>query len=189
MHKSEHLPIDVPEPTERCCYRCGETRPIGMFYVDAERRQTERRGRRSPVRIPCRVCTQATNEAARKPRQDYINKVKLASGCTDCGLIDLEHPEIYDFDHLPGQTKARGVAGERWRRLAHQASTWSRLATPALPIERRVACRRRAVLGGTRSARWYASHRADRGSVIGMGALTGRRSSSCRTSQPGAVWS
>ena len=110
MHKSEHLPIDVPEPTERCCYRCGETRPIGMFYVDAERRQTERRGRRSPVRIPCRVCTQATNEAARKPRQDYINKVKLASGCTDCGLIDLEHLEIYDFDHLPGQTKARGVA-------------------------------------------------------------------------------
>lgn len=39
-----------------------------------------------------------------KPRQDYLDAIKLTSGCTDCGL-KIPHPEIYDFDHLPGCDK------------------------------------------------------------------------------------
>lgn len=94
-------------PPMRRCHGCGVTRPIAMFYVATEERQTFRRGYR--VRNECRLCQRERNAVSRKPRRDYIVAVKLANGCADCGLKS-PHPEIYDFDHLPGSKKKWNIA-------------------------------------------------------------------------------
>ena len=104
----ETLAIAIPEATERRCYRCGVTRPIAMFYVEVERRRQQREGRRTWV-APCRICERERGMARRKPRQDYSDRVKIESGCVDCG-IRSPHPEIYDFDHAEGEEKIAGVA-------------------------------------------------------------------------------
>ena len=87
----------------RQCLKCGETHPLSMFYLGIERRRAEREGRQS-WRMHCRNCQKAVNDARRKPRQDYADRVKLDAGCADCG-IHSEHPEIYDFDHIAERGK------------------------------------------------------------------------------------
>lgn len=101
---SQGVPVGVSEEVERRCYRCGEVRPIEMFYVEMERRRAAREGRTS-WRAPCRVCQREIDRARRKPRQDYADGVKLERGCSVCG-IRSEHPEIYDFDHGEGEKVA-----------------------------------------------------------------------------------
>jgi hypothetical protein len=88
----------MSEEATRKCIRCGVWRPIGMFYVEMERRRAQREGRRAWV-THCRVCQQQVNTERRKPRQDYSDAIKLDRGCADCG-IRSPHPEIYDFDHV-----------------------------------------------------------------------------------------
>ena len=78
-----------------------------MFYVDLEARKSAKRG--SPWFLHCRVCASEIAAARRKPRQDYIDGVKLAAGCADCG-IRSPHPEIYDFDHRDHRTKGKRVS-------------------------------------------------------------------------------
>jgi len=102
------LDIDIAEATTRRCYKCGETRPLAMFYVAMEAKRAAKEGR-SRFRWPCRFCQRETNMSRLKPRQDYLDAIKLQAGCTDCGL-KLPHPEIYDFDHLPGCDKVMSVS-------------------------------------------------------------------------------
>jgi hypothetical protein len=95
----------VTEADSRRCHRCGETRPIAMFYVAIE----AKRAAQGRHHWHCRFCQREINSARRRPRQDYVDAVKLANGCADCGLRS-PHPEIYDFDHLPGFDKVAGVS-------------------------------------------------------------------------------
>jgi hypothetical protein len=50
------------------------------------------------------------NHARLRPRYDIIARIKAEAGCADCGLKNPEHPEIYDFDHLPEFEKTRAVS-------------------------------------------------------------------------------
>jgi len=91
----------------RTCQKCHEDRPLEMFYVDLEARKSSKLGR--PWKHHCRICHRAYLEEYRKPRVDYSDTVKMERGCADCG-IRSDHPEIYDFDHRPGEIKAKSVA-------------------------------------------------------------------------------
>ena len=100
----------MTEADSRRCYRCGETRLIAMFYVAIEaKRAAQRPSGVVGGRFHCRLCQREINNARRQPRQDYVDAVKLANGCADCGLRS-PHPEIYDFDHLPGFDKVASVS-------------------------------------------------------------------------------
>lgn len=91
----------------RTCSRCGTERPLSMFYLAAEERS---RAAGRPRQRHCRICQRDLNLARRAPRQAIIDAVKIAAGCADCGIRSPEHPEIFDFDHLPGHEKSKGVA-------------------------------------------------------------------------------
>jgi hypothetical protein len=91
----------------RTCHRCETERPLDMFYAEMEARATARRGR--PVRHACRVCQKAANERKTAGRRQYVRDLKIRHGCSDCGITS-EHPEIFDFDHRPGETKIKSVA-------------------------------------------------------------------------------
>ena len=44
----------------------------------------------------------------REDNIEYLNSIKLARGCVDCGY--RAHAVALDFDHLPGFEKRKGVA-------------------------------------------------------------------------------
>ena len=94
-------------PELRVCHRCGTELPLDMFYVEMEARATAKRGR--PVRHACRSCQKAANERKTVGRRRYVRDLKIRLGCSDCG-IKSEHPEIFDFDHRPGEVKTKHVA-------------------------------------------------------------------------------
>ena len=100
--------LDIPESTMRRCGRCKTFRPLKAFYLEAESKRAEREGR-TRFLAPCRYCTREINEARRKPRQDYTDALKIATGCVDCG-IKSDHPEIYDFDHIDPSTKLVAIS-------------------------------------------------------------------------------
>lgn len=80
-----------------------------MFYVKREARTAERRGT-TRSHFPCRFCRQEINAANQRPRRAIIDTIKAERGCVDCGLMLPEHPEVFDFDHLPGVDKTRPIA-------------------------------------------------------------------------------
>lgn len=90
------------------CNRCKRELPLTMFYVATEQRRAEREGR-TGYEYPCRDCTAEQAARSRKPLRDYVDAIKLARGCVDCGL-KINHPEVYDFDHLPGVEKSHAVS-------------------------------------------------------------------------------
>lgn len=94
--------------TDRKCRGCGIVRPIEMFYVAAEQRASTKR--RSRIRIECRECVRQKNTRRLAARYAILDKIKTDAGCADCGIRDVEHPEIYDFDHLPGVEKVGSVS-------------------------------------------------------------------------------
>lgn len=83
----------------RSCPSCGEARPEGMYYSSAKTSVRE-----------CRLCWRARLERRRAPRLQYTNQLKIERGCADCGIRSPEHPEIFDFDHIPGSSKIASVA-------------------------------------------------------------------------------
>ena len=106
---TEMLPIEVDEATERRCYRCHEIRPRAMFYEERERRRSIRDGRRD-WKMHCRICQREINIARLADRRAQVDAVKIERGCMDCGLKLPDHPEVFDFDHRPGEVKVDGIA-------------------------------------------------------------------------------
>lgn len=78
-----------------------------MFYVDLEARKSAKLG--YDWQHHCRECQRQVGLDRRRPRVEYADRVKIEAGCADCG-IRSPHPEIYDFDHLPGVEKRKSVA-------------------------------------------------------------------------------
>lgn len=98
---------DIDNPTTRRCIRCRVERPLSMFYI-AREQAYEAQGKR--MRFACRYCKREENSIALAPRRAMVDRIKIESGCVDCGIRDPQHPEIYDFDHLPGVEKVANVA-------------------------------------------------------------------------------
>lgn len=78
-----------------------------MFYEETERRRLAAGRRRL---YPCRECKRKTNTAAQAPRRRIVDEAKAKAGCLDCGLKLPDNPEVFDFDHRPGEAKVRSVA-------------------------------------------------------------------------------
>lgn len=79
---------------------------MGMFYLGIERRKREK-GR--PERLPCRLCQSDRMKDRLAGRRSIINEAK-SRGCVDCGITNLEHPEIFDFDHTSDDKTANVAA-------------------------------------------------------------------------------
>lgn len=105
---SDDTLFDIEPSGDRRCKTCGEVRPLAMFYVAAEERHSAKLG--TKVRRPCRVCVQRINERSRAPRAAILNRIKAERGCVDCGLMMPDHPEVFDFDHLPGVEKSASLS-------------------------------------------------------------------------------
>jgi hypothetical protein len=88
----------------KTCKGCGEDLPLDSFYVNVGMRD----GRLSW----CKPCVVSRYRAGRSQRQRevlaYIQQIKLARGCVDCGYN--AHPAALDFDHLPGHVKEYRLA-------------------------------------------------------------------------------
>lgn len=101
--------FDLPPARSRVCRSCRIERPIEMFYLDSEERQSKKRGK--PVYRFCRACQWERNNARLAPRRALLDAIKItAGGCADCGIRNDEHPEIFDFDHRAGEIKEGKVA-------------------------------------------------------------------------------
>ncbi|AHB31637.1 HNH endonuclease [Arthrobacter phage vB_ArS-ArV2] len=86
----------------RVCGRCKVEQPIDQFYVEAEARASARQGKKR--KMPCRGCQQRYAAERRAPRQALCDKIKMESGCMDCGL-QPKYSQVLEFDHRPGEVK------------------------------------------------------------------------------------
>ena len=86
------------------CARCGTDKEPREFYVTRARRCLSEGSLRG-VTGRCRSCGRANMDRHLAERREIIESAK-AGGCVDCGLVNLDHPEIFDFDHVrPGKVK------------------------------------------------------------------------------------
>ena len=92
----------------RTCFACKIEQPEAEFYIEAEQRRAATLGR-STFWYPCRTCNSARAKRAREPKRAVVNAAK-AGGCVDCGLVNLEHPEIFGLDHLDHESKSASVS-------------------------------------------------------------------------------
>lgn len=99
------------DSNSRMCGKCRIVRPLELFYIELEERRALNGGRKT-WRHHCRICQRVRNNASRKAKQDYSDGIKVASGCTDCGLKMPEHPEVFDFDHIDPTQKTGSVASK-----------------------------------------------------------------------------
>lgn len=91
----------------RICGRCKVDRPLDDFYIQAEARAAVRRGKKT--KMPCRHCQRAYAQMKRAPKQAYVDKVKTASGCVDCGLRPTVL-QVLEFDHRQDEEKLFDVS-------------------------------------------------------------------------------
>jgi hypothetical protein len=90
-----------------------------MFYVEQERKRAEKKGWSKRL-LACRLCKAEEMRRAASAKRQYLDTYKALAGCADCGLRNPLHPEIYDFDHLPGSGKEFNVSQmltKSWKRL------------------------------------------------------------------------
>lgn len=90
MYMSQNL-----EHETRQCHKCERVMPLDMFYVNIEQRRMAREGRKG-WRMHCRLCQRDFMAARLSERRSYVDAIKLAAGCADCGI----------FDHVRGEKVA-----------------------------------------------------------------------------------
>ena len=94
-----------PTGTVIRCGRCGVSQHPDEFYIGSCMKLIARGGRPTGTYTRCRTCTAADATTYVAEKRAIIDKAK-AGGCTDCGLVNLDHPEIFDFDHVrPGKVR------------------------------------------------------------------------------------
>lgn len=84
-------------PAMRKCVRCGVRRPPEDFYEAPKR--------------PCRICNRGAMQARYAKRAAILDKIKMDSGCVDCGY--RENSQALEFDHLPQFEKLHRVSAFR----------------------------------------------------------------------------
>lgn len=87
------------------CPRCNEQKAPDHFYLRNARRRLVETGTTRGCCVICRDCQRSRNTRYRSEKVAIITAAK-AGGCVDCGMVNLTHPEIFDFDHVqPGKVK------------------------------------------------------------------------------------
>lgn len=68
----------------------------------------------------CRACIDEKSKQHRQKNRDRVSKIKLQSGCQDCGYD--KHPSALDFDHVRGEKKLTIGASmfANWNRLKEE---------------------------------------------------------------------
>ena len=87
----------------KVCTRCNEPKPVTHYVM------VKTRNKGLPRRCAwCKDCTRARCLNDMKPFRDFTDKIKLESGCVDCGYN--AHPRALEFDHLPGTEKVANIS-------------------------------------------------------------------------------
>ena len=101
-------PVSDPEGATLSCPTCKERKPVSELYLKNARRLFAANGSSRGGCPRCRTCQGLRGKFYMAERVAIINAAK-EGGCVDCGLINLAHPEIFDFDHVRGD-KVKGVS-------------------------------------------------------------------------------
>lgn len=88
----------------RTCPKCNELRPAAAFYEEMNAR---RAAKGLPPVSHCRYCQSDYMKGRLSGRRAIVDAAK-AGGCVDCGHVDTDHPEVFDFDHI-GDDKSANV--------------------------------------------------------------------------------
>jgi hypothetical protein len=116
--------LNLP-PETRLCRHCQRTLPLTLeFFPPASEKSNGIQTQFGKLQSWCRDCrrdyqrkfTQQKRDAGKPPRKsrgyaearDYVDRIKLERGCTDCGYN--KHPAALEFDHLPGFEKTATIA-------------------------------------------------------------------------------
>ena len=100
------------EDSDRCNHRMKRGNYCGRVfghngrhesYETLEWKKDWRKSKREDDPTYCRISPEAYAD-----RQAFIDRIKIESGCADCGYD--RYPEALDFDHLPGFEKSGNVA-------------------------------------------------------------------------------
>ena len=109
----------------RHCQHCQRTLPLTLeFFPPASEKSNGIQTSFGKLQSWCRDCqreyqrkyTQQKRDAGKPPRKSrgysharaYVDKIKLARGCADCGYNS--HPAALEFDHLPQFKKTATIA-------------------------------------------------------------------------------
>lgn len=107
--ESYHRLSDVDLAARTCtCRLCGPVkihlrgcgRSPACAVARARTRLTHRTG---PAQNELLTKERERRQVAKRRAVQFVNEIKLARGCVDCGYN--EHPEALDFDHLRDKTK------------------------------------------------------------------------------------
>jgi hypothetical protein len=98
-------PDGPPADARIWCGGCGRFQAQEAFYLSNAYRLQRRGVRPTGSTLFCRSCAAAKARAYKAPKVAIIDAARLA-GCTDCGLVLPEYPEVFDFDHVRGEKLA-----------------------------------------------------------------------------------
>jgi hypothetical protein len=80
------------------CYLLNKTDPTG-FYLE----RWYSPGSYTKYKTKANELNKKNNAKKQKKRKNFIDELKMKTGCIDCGYS--KHPEALQFDHLPGFKK------------------------------------------------------------------------------------
>jgi hypothetical protein len=99
----------APPDTLILCGGCRTRRPPSEFYVARALRVLASGERLTGSTSRCRICANMYQQRRKAPAYAIMDAAK-ASGCVDCGHVDTDHPEVFDFDHVIGEKVANIAA-------------------------------------------------------------------------------
>lgn len=88
----------------RPCATCRKKKPTAEFYT----RRYKDKGGEQYYGSSCKLCERPKMVARYKDKREYVDAIKLAAGCGDCGYDT--HAEALEFDHRPGEEKIIAVS-------------------------------------------------------------------------------
>lgn len=94
------------------CIRCNQEKDISLFYI--------KKGKVAHLELTHSYCKKCVNEQSLKRQHLYkVKAVEYKGGkCEDCGLID--HPVVYDFHHIDGESKDFTIAHRRSKKITDE---------------------------------------------------------------------
>lgn len=102
-----HPVTDEPGALVRCPTCRADLQPQ-EFYLTRARRLLRDTGSLRGAKTRCRTCVSKAAASSQRllARKQIVVEAKK-SGCVDCGLVLIDYPEVFEFDHVePGKIKS-----------------------------------------------------------------------------------